>query len=1012
MLGEQQWYKLLPHRLTDSSDLVVNVASGDLVLHTRELNILGTGLTLGLDRYYNSEATSTGLFGTWKLSTGSDVSLTPGSTVIFTGPSGFQASYVSIGGGQYTSPAGIHSTLTNSGAGACAGFNYTLTFHPSSEQYCFNSSGVFEKDADRNGHAITFTYTSGQLTAITDTQGRSVTVSYGDTGSIQRLTDSTGRFTAHTYTSSNQLYSYTDANGKQTTYNYNSNGLINKITDPLGNQTTFTYSVDNRHIATITYVTNNSMGTGPTWQFTYNSNETTVTDPNLHQTQYNYDSSGRVTSVIDANGHSQAATYTPNDDAQTLTDGLTQVTTLSYDTNNNLTALQAPASATGQNPAKYSLTYSAPGQTYLPSAVSDPLSNCRAFTYDTAGNLSNVYDGQTSPCSGLTGGAHYTNAYQGDGTTTCGGKTGELCSSTDPKGNVVSYAYDSSGNLTSITPPSPLGATTITPDALSRPQKVNDGKGQLTTYTFDPLDRITQILFAGTTTCNTASTCITYTWDADGNLTKRVDNTGTTNFYYDALNRLTTESLPGSGSACPGSSPSGLTFTYDGADNLSTYCDAGGTVTYGYDPANNLISLAEPTGTCVAPTSLCTTFAYDNNNRRTKTIFPGKAEFDVGYDHAGNETSTIGKNSSGTVLTSFSYTYNRTTADTALRQTMAEADPQGSATTTYSYNSANQLTQAASSPGSTLTYSYDPDGNLCSTSTTCNSSYVYNAANELTASPGISSYSYDGNGNETGNSVGASFTYNGKNQTTAMTDNGQTLSSLTYSDVGQTQRTAAGSTTLASSPFGVQISTSGGSPIYYTRDNDGNLIGERESNGDHWYFLQDASGSVVGLTGPTGSATGDRYHYDPYGNVTLNTGVVDNVWGFSGGYTDTTGLSKFGTRYYDPSTGRWTQQDPIGGSIADPRTVDHYSYAGDNPVNDNDPTGRQCEPIYLHAFDVAGLILTGTSAIGFGGILAVAGTFAAPPLAPLTILGGAGLVIGGGLLVFAGVQLAQTSWFC
>ena len=215
-----------------------------------------------------------------------------------------------------------------------------------------------------------------------------------------------------------------------------------------------------------------------------------------------------------------------------------------------------------------------------------------------------------------------------------------------------------------------------------------------------------------------------------------------------------------------------------------------------------------------------------------------------------------------------------------------------------------------------------------------------NAANELTASPSISSYSYDGDGNETGNSVGASFTYNGKNQTTAMTDNGQTLSSLTYSDVGQTQRTAAGGTTLASSPLGVQITTSGGSAIYYTRDNQGNLISERESNGTHWYFLEDGSGSVVGVTGPTGSATGDRYHYDPYGNVTLNTGVVDNVWGYAGGYTDTTGLVKFGTRYYDPSTGRWTQQDPVGGSIANPGTVNRYPYVSDNPINYADPSGK------------------------------------------------------------------------
>ena len=992
LLGEQQWYKLLPHTLSDSSDLAVNVASGDLVVHSRELHILGTGLSLSLDRYYNSEATSTGLFGTWSLGTASDVSLIPGSTVTYTGPTGFQAQFASNGAGGYKQAPGVNATLSpNPTTGACTGFAYVLTFNKSGERYCFDSTGKFQKDADRNGDAIVFGYTAGQLTNITDTQGRVVSVTYGTTGSIQRLTDSTGRYTAHTYTTSNQLYKYTDASGMQTIYSYNTSGLLSEIQDPLGNETTFTYSVDNRHIATITYVTNNTKGTGPTWQYTYNTNETTVTDPNLNQTQYNYDSSGHVTSVVDANGHSQASTYTTNDDAQILTDGLTQVSNLNYDTTNNLTSIQAPASAAGQSRATYSATYTAPGQTYLPSSTTDPQANCQSYTYDASGNLANVYAGQASPCSGLTGGAHYTNAYQGDGTTNCGAKAGELCTSTDPKGNVVTYGYDSNGNVTSIRPPSPLGSTLIAPDALSRAQMVTDGKSQLTTYTFDAIDRITQIMFNGTTTCATGSTCIKYVYDGDGNLTRRVDNTGTTNFYYDGLNRLTTESIPGGGAACAGSSPAGITFAYDGASNLTSYCDSGGMITYGHDPANNMTSLAEPTGSCMAPVSLCTTFGYNNNNERTSTVFPGDAEFDVTYDNAGNVKSTIGKNSAGTILTSFTYTYNRSTADTTLRQTMVEADPQATATTTYAYDRSNRVTSAATSPGTTLSYSYDADGNRCSVTTACTNTYTYNAANELTASPGVANYFFDGNGNETGNSVGASFTYNSKNQATALTDNGKTLSSVSYADVGQAQRTAAGSTSYASSPFGVQIATTGSSSTYYTRDSQGNLIGERTPDGSHWYYLKDASDSIVGVTGPTGLniGTGDRYLYDPFGNMTLDTGAVNNVWGFAGGATDTTGLVKFGTRYYDPSTGRWTQQDPIGGSIANPATVDRYPYSANDPTNSADPTGTCDVQLLLEGIDLAAEAL-GAAGVGIAVAIVGAPSIVAIPLGIVIIVAGTG----------------------
>ena len=1038
LLGEQQWYKLLPHRLSDSSDLAVNVASGDLVLHSRELHIAGTGLNLALERYYNSEDTSTGMFGSWRLSTGADVNLSGTSMATFTGPSGFQATFT-VSNGIYTAPPGLNAILVATGSGGCANFAYTLTFNKSGEQYCFDSSGDLHKDVDRNGDAISLTYTSGQLTSITDTQGRTVAVSYGSSGSIQRLTDSTSRFTAHTYTSSNQLYTATDANGKMTTYGYNSNGVLNEITDPLGNETMFTYSVDNRHVASITYVTNNHTGTGPTWQFTYGTNKTIVTDPNLNQTQYFYTSSGAnagtVTKVTDANGHSQQSTFTPNDDAQTLTDGLTQVTTLTYDSSNNLTSIQAPASATGQNPATYSLTYNAPGQQFLPSSTTDPQGSCRAFTYDASGNLTDTYAGQASPCSGQTGGAHLCDGYQGDPSGTCGatntvgcGAPGELCFTKDALGHRTSYAYDSHGNLTSINPPAPLGSTSIVPDALSRSQQVTDGKGQLDTYTFDPLDRVTQILFAGTTTCNTGSTCIKYTYDGDGNLTKRVDNTGTTNFYYDPLNRLTTKSLPGGGTACPGSSPAGITFAYDGADNLTSYCDSGGTVTYGFDPANNLVSLAEPTGTCTAPTSLCTTFAYDKDNRRTKTIFPGMAEFDVGYDNAGNETSTIGKDSTGGILTRFTYTYNLGTSDTALRQTMVELDPQGSATTTYTYDAFQRLTQAATSPGTTLTYAYDTAGNRCSTATTCDGSYTYNAANELTASPGVASYSWDGNGNETGNAAGVSISYNGKNQSTAITDNGTTLSSLGYADVGQAERTAAGTTSYASSPSGVQVATSGGSSTYYTRDDRGNLIGERLPNGDHWYYLDDAIGSVVGVTGSTGSASGDRYHYDPFGQVTLNTGVVNNVWGFAGGYTDTTGLVKFGERYYDPSLGRWTQQDALTGGVADPSTINRYVYVGEDPANRSDPSGRcgtsswsdfgSCftSPDVLGGIIGCGALGLASAAFAAGAIavpgvgVAVGATLAAGALGPEIALGAGGCLVGGAIGYLIGFSISDTGY--
>ena len=45
-----------------------------------------------------------------------------------------------------------------------------------------------------------------------------------------------------------------------------------------------------------------------------------------------------------------------------------------------------------------------------------------------------------------------------------------------------------------------------------------------------------------------------------------------------------------------------------------------------------------------------------------------------------------------------------------------------------------------------------------------------------------------------------------------------------------------------------------------------------------------------------------------------------------------------GARYYDPSLGRFTQQDPVFNPL-DPKQWNRYVYTGDDPVNFDDPTG-------------------------------------------------------------------------
>jgi RHS repeat-associated protein len=57
----------------------------------------------------------------------------------------------------------------------------------------------------------------------------------------------------------------------------------------------------------------------------------------------------------------------------------------------------------------------------------------------------------------------------------------------------------------------------------------------------------------------------------------------------------------------------------------------------------------------------------------------------------------------------------------------------------------------------------------------------------------------------------------------------------------------------------------------------------------------------------------------------------------------TTGLDYAINRHYDPRQGRFTQPDPLGmaaASLADPQTLNMYSYVGNDPVNRVDPDGQ------------------------------------------------------------------------
>ncbi|MFI9175622.1 RHS repeat-associated core domain-containing protein [Streptomyces lincolnensis] len=946
--GQVPWHRILDTRLNDATVARVNLSNGNLMLAATDFDIAGVGQKLQLARTYNSlEAPWGKVSQRWWQGYERYLQVNDGEVDVFDA-TGDLLRFTAKTGGGYTTPTGYSKDLTKNADGT-----YTLTDRKSGSRDTYDANGTLTKVTDKNKGTITVDQhddgTEHKGFKLTETRsGRWIDLVKTDASQWQAK-DHTGRTAVFDLDASGHLAKTTDTAGKPTAFEYDGDGRVTKVTTSEGTVTVFTYDGHNR-VTSMQRATGTSGSghTGPTWRYDYSAatpadaGTTTVTDPDGDKTLYTHNADGEVTKVTDPLQHSRHAKYT-NHLVQTAIDAMGSgadgtggnTTTYGWDARNNATSAKLPLGATASVTA-----YQTVAGTDLPRDFTSADGRKDSFTYDTNGNTMSV---TTSGTAGATRSYTYNKA-----TPTCEGFEGQRCTAKDGNGKVTSFTYDGKGDLRKVTPPAPLGETTYTYDALGRVETAVDGRGIKTVFGYDTRDRVK--------TVSSTNSTVTYAYDGDGNLKVRTDASGTTKWDYDELNRESVRTLQNGAQTALAYTPGG---------EVDYYTDPSGKTDYTWDAAGRLDHLTAPDGKK-------TDFDYDNNDKRTKTVYPGGTTQSVGIDKNGRP-QTIKTTSGATTLIDLAYSYASAGKDTTKIRT--RTDNAAGRKTTYTYDSQDRLSYAleADSAGTRTAswlYCFDKAGNLTAqdgSAATCptTATWTYNDASQLTAQNGSTTgWSYDKAGHETAGGRTAATartneTWTDHSQLSGITVGG-TNRDLVHAGTDNSERTKLGSTWFHHTALGLASTTTGGVDTGFIRE-PGGTLNSMTTGGKSSYYLTDATGNVLGLVDDAGKRT-HTYTYGPTGLPrTTPTEAVPQPFRYSGAYLDPTGLYKMGARYYDPQLGRFTQPDPSG------QETNPYLYAGGDPINNSDPTGLLSLPDVGGALEQLGkasdLLNTGVAAL-------------------------------------------------
>jgi RHS repeat-associated protein len=213
-------------------------------------------------------------------------------------------------------------------------YEYTL---PDGAVFTFNKEGRLTSESDPNGNLTTLTYNEkNQLTKAEEGAGRSIMFAPNSEGLITEAKDLLGAV-KYTYASGN-LTEVTDTDKHVWKYGYGTSHQMTSQTDPLSHATTREYDSSHRVISE-----EDPLKRKRTWKYVTSESgtETTVTNPNGSISVERYDKANLPTSITNAYGTALAATttyeYGPALNLIAVTDANKHTTKYTYDWEDNRT---------------------------------------------------------------------------------------------------------------------------------------------------------------------------------------------------------------------------------------------------------------------------------------------------------------------------------------------------------------------------------------------------------------------------------------------------------------------------------------------------------------------------------------------------------------------------------------------------------------------------------------------------------------------------------------------------